>query len=260
MRRLDPPGVRGRFLGQRGDQGGRAMRTGATIQQCHRPRQPLTQLRLSPLGHRRQVERAEPTNQRPKGREDEDQTSDGQPPSPDRPARGLRQDPDEVDPHANHDTQDQGQRGGTQALEEKRRAEPQGELSQHSADRAGQRRVRGTGRDRAFAHRGHLLRPDRNRHQRQQCRRRTYPAYACPQSLAIVVRIGGLIGDNLQTDPTFQTTGLYRRLSASEVRKQLIARKGYTDERLPSVQTIGDKLNLLGFRLRTVIKSRPPKK
>jgi hypothetical protein len=68
------------------------------------------------------------------------------------------------------------------------------------------------------------------------------------------------VRDHLQTDPTFQTTGLYCRLSASEVRKQLIERKGYTDERLPSVQTIGDKLNLLGFRLRTVIKSRPPKK
>ena len=69
-----------------------------------------------------------------------------------------------------------------------------------------------------------------------------------------------LVRDHLQTDPTFQTTGLYCRLSASEVRKQLIERKGSTDERLPSLQTIGDKLNLLGFRLRTVIKSRPPKK
>src|SRR4029077_1942997 len=65
---------------------------------------------------------------------------------------------------------------------------------------------------------------------------------------------------HLQTDPTFQTTGLYCRLSASEVRKQLIERKGYADERLPSVQTIGDTLNLLGFRLRTVVKSRPQKK
>ena len=69
-----------------------------------------------------------------------------------------------------------------------------------------------------------------------------------------------LVRDHLQTDPTFQTTGLYCRLSASEVRKQLIERKGYPDERLSSVPTIGDKLNLLGFRLRTVIKSRPQKK
>jgi transposase len=69
-----------------------------------------------------------------------------------------------------------------------------------------------------------------------------------------------LVRDHLQTDPTFLTTGLYCRLSAAEVRKQLIERKGYPDQNLPSVQTIGVKLNLLGFRLRTVVKSRPQKK
>jgi hypothetical protein len=53
---------------------------------------------------------------------------------------------------------------------------------------------------------------------------------------------------------------LYCRLSAPEVRKQLIECKGYTDKQLPSVQTIGEKLNELGFRLRTVVKSRPQKK
>jgi hypothetical protein len=70
----------------------------------------------------------------------------------------------------------------------------------------------------------------------------------------------GLVQDHLQTDPTFQTTGLYCRLSAPEVRKQLIARGGYTDAQLPSVRTIASKLNHLGFRLRTVVKSRPQKK
>jgi hypothetical protein len=72
--------------------------------------------------------------------------------------------------------------------------------------------------------------------------------------------IGALVQDNLQTDPSFQTTGLYCRLSAREVRKQLRERKGYTDDQLPGVQTIGVKLNRLGFRLRTVRKSRPQKK
>lgn len=72
--------------------------------------------------------------------------------------------------------------------------------------------------------------------------------------------IAQLVQDHLQTDPTFQTTGLYCRLSAAEVRKQLIERKGYTDQQLPCVQTIGVKLNLLGFRLRSVVKSRPQKK
>ena len=70
----------------------------------------------------------------------------------------------------------------------------------------------------------------------------------------------GLVQDHLQADPTFQTTGLYCRLSAPEVRKQLIERGSYTDEQLPSVQTIASKLNVLGFRLRTVVKSRPQKK
>jgi hypothetical protein len=69
-----------------------------------------------------------------------------------------------------------------------------------------------------------------------------------------------LVQDHLQTDPTFRTTGLYCRLSAPEIRKQLIARGGYTDAQLPPVQTIAAKLNALGFRLRTVVKSRPQKK
>jgi hypothetical protein len=72
--------------------------------------------------------------------------------------------------------------------------------------------------------------------------------------------IRDLVQDHLQTDPTFQTTRLYCRLSAPEVRQQLINRKGYTHDQLPSERTIADKLNLLGFRLRTVTKSRPQKK
>jgi hypothetical protein len=72
--------------------------------------------------------------------------------------------------------------------------------------------------------------------------------------------IRDLVKEHLQTDPTFQSTRLYCRVSAAYVRQQLINRKGYSDEQLPSVQTIGDKLNLLGFRLRTVTKSRPQKK
>ena len=72
--------------------------------------------------------------------------------------------------------------------------------------------------------------------------------------------LGDLVKDNLQTDPTFQSTRLYCRLSAAEIRKQLIECRGYTEEQLPTVQTIGEKLNLLGFRLRSVTQSRPQKK
>jgi len=63
-----------------------------------------------------------------------------------------------------------------------------------------------------------------------------------------------------QTDPTFQTTQLYIRLSAAEVRKQLIEQKGYSDEELPCVDTIGHKLNQLGYSLKKVKKSQPLKK
>lgn len=72
--------------------------------------------------------------------------------------------------------------------------------------------------------------------------------------------ITDLVKDHLQTDPTFATTQLYCRLSAAEVRRQLISRKGYTDEQLPTIKTITDKLNCLGFRLRKVAKCRPQKK
>jgi len=72
--------------------------------------------------------------------------------------------------------------------------------------------------------------------------------------------IRAIAQDHCQTDPTFQTTRLYCRLTAAEVRQQLIDRKGYTPEALPSIQTIGGKLNALGFRLRKVAKCRPQKK
>lgn len=57
-----------------------------------------------------------------------------------------------------------------------------------------------------------------------------------------------------QTDPTFKTTRLYIRLSAAEVRKQLIAQKGYSEATLPSEETIRTKLNGLGYHLKKVKK------
>ena len=62
-----------------------------------------------------------------------------------------------------------------------------------------------------------------------------------------------------QADPRFQTKRLFTRISAAEVRRQLIAQKGYTDAELPTQQTINKKLNLLGFRLTRVAKCRPQK-
>ena len=76
------------------------------------------------------------------------------------------------------------------------------------------------------------------------------------------------LGDDLQaiaeavsqTDPTFQTTRLYLRLSAAEVRKQLIEQKGYREEEAPSEETIRLKLNEGGYSLKKVKKSQPKKK
>ena len=39
----------------------------------------------------------------------------------------------------------------------------------------------------------------------------------------------------------------------------MITRKGYTDEELPTQQTINSKLNMLGYRLTRVAKCRPQK-
>ena len=63
-----------------------------------------------------------------------------------------------------------------------------------------------------------------------------------------------------QTDPTFRTTRLYTRITAKEVRKQLIEQKGYKDEELPSGMTINTKMNDLGYHLRAVKKSQPKQK
>ncbi len=60
-----------------------------------------------------------------------------------------------------------------------------------------------------------------------------------------------------QADPRFQADRLVVRISAAEVRRRLISEKGYTDEELPTPQTINTKLNMLGYRLTKVAKCRP---
>lgn len=63
-----------------------------------------------------------------------------------------------------------------------------------------------------------------------------------------------------QTDPTFKTTRKYIRVSAAEVRKQLVKEKGYSEEELPCEDTIRRKLNQLGYYPKKVRKSQPLKK
>src|SRR3982751_346712 len=88
------------------------------------------------------------------------------------------------------------------------------------------------------------------------CRRRKPAEEHLPRLLD---DIRSIADGQSQADPRFQTDRLFTRISAKEVRRQLIARKGYTDSELPTQQTIDTKLNLLGFRLTRVAKCRPQK-
>jgi Rhodopirellula transposase DDE domain len=72
--------------------------------------------------------------------------------------------------------------------------------------------------------------------------------------------IRAIVDSQSQADPQFRTTRLYTRLSAAEVRRQLIAQQGYTDAELPTEETIRTKLNALGYSLKTVAKTQPQKR
>ena len=89
------------------------------------------------------------------------------------------------------------------------------------------------------------------------CRRRKPAEEHLPRLLD---DIRSVVDGQSQADPRFQTERLFTRISAAEVRRQLIATGNYTDEQLPTQQTINKKLNLLGYRLTKVAKCRPQKK
>ena len=76
----------------------------------------------------------------------------------------------------------------------------------------------------------------------------------------LLTDIQAIVDSQSQTDPQFRTRRLYTRLSAREVRRQLITEHGYTDAELPTAATMGAKLNALGYYPQTVAKSRPQKK
>ena len=76
----------------------------------------------------------------------------------------------------------------------------------------------------------------------------------------LLTDITTIVDRQSQTDPQFRTNRLYTRLSAAEVRRQLIAHHGYTDDELPTAETIGAKLNGLGYSPTKVAKTQPQKK
>lgn len=72
--------------------------------------------------------------------------------------------------------------------------------------------------------------------------------------------ITSIVDSQSQTDPQFRSTRLYTRLTAAEVRRQLISQKGYSDAELPTVRTILTKLNQLGYHPTRVAKTKPQKR
>jgi hypothetical protein len=80
---------------------------------------------------------------------------------------------------------------------------------------------------------------------------------ALPQ---LLTDIRDLVDSQSQTDARFRTHRLYTRMSAAEVRRQLQEKKGYSDEELPSEETLRRKLNGLGYHPVRVQKTQVKKK
>ena len=72
--------------------------------------------------------------------------------------------------------------------------------------------------------------------------------------------IKAIVDSQSQVDPQFRTNRLYTRLDGAEVRRQLMEQKDYQEEQLPSVKTIVNKLNTLGYYPQQVAKSKPKKR
>ena len=72
--------------------------------------------------------------------------------------------------------------------------------------------------------------------------------------------IKSIVDGEAQIDPTFKTTQLFTRITSKEVRNRLISQKGYTEEELPTEETIRKRLNELGYSLKKVTKTKPKKK
>ncbi len=75
----------------------------------------------------------------------------------------------------------------------------------------------------------------------------------------LLADITAIVDGQSQADPQFRTNRLYTRLTATEVRRQLIANYGYREDELPTAETISTKLNELGYYPKKVAKSQPQK-
>jgi hypothetical protein len=76
----------------------------------------------------------------------------------------------------------------------------------------------------------------------------------------LAAAIQSLADPESQTDPKFQSSFQYTRMTAKAMRQALIDQQGWQDEELPCENTIGNILNRLGYRLRGVLKAKPIKR
>ncbi len=67
----------------------------------------------------------------------------------------------------------------------------------------------------------------------------------------------GLLTLKLRQIQQRQSERLYTRISAAQVRRQLIEQKGYRDEDLPTAEVIRQQLNQMGDRQLRVAKTKP---
>ena len=72
--------------------------------------------------------------------------------------------------------------------------------------------------------------------------------------------IKAIVDSQSQADPQFRSQRLYTRLTAEQVRRELIEQKGYTEQQLPTARTLGKKMNRLGYHPKKVKKSLPKKR
>jgi hypothetical protein len=88
------------------------------------------------------------------------------------------------------------------------------------------------------------------------CRGRKKTEERCPE---LEDHIHRLVDPQAQADPKFQTTLAFTPITAKAVHQALQAEPPLQDA-VPCRQTVGRVLNRLGYRLRRVLKARPPKK
>jgi len=63
-----------------------------------------------------------------------------------------------------------------------------------------------------------------------------------------------------QTNPQFTSTRLYTRLTITKIRNLLIEERGYTNDELPTNQSLNRVVNDLGYKMKRVMKVKPKKK